>query len=85
MSAPRPVTGREVLVSLGLGKPSARAFVAGVAATGVFYFAKYPTGAFRDDGTVRPFGPLTPGPDGVTEKHFLVAPMLIATAVYLCT
>ena len=85
MSAPRPITGREVLVSLGLGHPSARAFVAGVATTGLFYFAKFPTGAFRDDGTVRPFGPLTPGPDGVTEKHFLVAPVLIATAVYLCT
>jgi hypothetical protein len=85
MSTPRPIDTRDVLVSLGLGRPSARAFVAGVAATGVFYFAKYPTGAFRDDGTVRPFGPLTPGPDGVTEKYFLVAPMLIATAVYLCT
>jgi hypothetical protein len=85
MSAPRPVDPRDVLVSLGLGRPSARAFVVGVAATGIFYFAKYPSGGFRDDGTVRPFGPLTPGPDGVTDKHFLVAPMIIATAVYLCT
>jgi hypothetical protein len=82
---PPTLTTPQILVHFGLGQPSARAFVAGVAATGIFYFANFPAGAFRDDGTVRPFKPLTPGPDGVTEKHFLVAPLLIATAVFLVT
>lgn len=84
MSAP-PIDPRDVMVQMGLGKPPARAFCAAVAAASIFYFAGYPKGAFREDGTVRPFAPITPGPDGVTEKHFLVAPMIVATAVFLCT
>ena len=84
MSTPN-VDPRDVLVSLGLGNPSARAFVAGIATTGLLYFSGFPKGAFREDGSIRPFAPLTPGPDGVTEKHFLVAPIAIATAAYLFT
>ena len=76
---------RDVLVAVGLGSPISRAFVAAVASTSLFYFANFPKAAFREDGTIRPFAPLTPGPDGVTEKHFLVAPLAITTAVYLFT
>jgi len=79
------VDPRDVMVSLGLGQPQSRAFCAAVAASSLFYFAGYPKDAFREDGTIRPFAPLTPGPDGVTEKHFLVIPLAVATAVFLFT
>lgn len=76
---------RDVMVVMGLGTPASRAFVAGVAATGLLYSSGYPKEAFREDGTIKPFGPLTPGPDGVSQKHFLVLPLVVATSVYLFT
>ena len=76
---------RDMAVLMGLGTPAARAFVAGVAATTVLYVANYPSDAFRDDGSMRPFGPLSPGPDGVTSKHFLVLPVAIAAAAFFFT
>ena len=76
---------RDMAVMMGLGKPSSRAFVAFVGATAVLYAAGLPSGAFDEEGRMRPFAPLVPGPDGVTTKHFLVAPIAIATAVWLFT
>ena len=84
MSGPK-VDPRDVLVSMGLGRPSSRAFVAAVGAASILYFAGWPKDAFREDGTLRPFAPLAPGPDGVLEKHFLVCPAVVATAVFLFT
>ncbi len=81
---PEPTLG-QALVSLGLGKPISRAFVAGTVATSVLYASGYPKDAFRDDGSMRPFALLSPGPDGVTGKHFLVLPLGISLAVYLFT
>lgn len=78
-------TVKDALVTLGLGKPSARAFVAGITSAAILYFAGYPNEAFRDDGTLRPFAPITPGPDGVKAKHFLVLPLGIAVGAYLFT
>lgn len=76
---------RDVLGVMGLGTPVARGFVAGVAATAVCYAASYPQEAFREDGTIKPFSPLSPGPDGVRSKHFLVVPLVVATATFLFT
>ena len=80
-----PVSVSEALVALGLGTPSARAFVAGTAATSFCYAASFPSQAFREDGSMRPFAPLTQGPDGVVGKHFLAIPIGVALAVYLFT
>lgn len=80
-----PVSVGEAMCALGLGKPYSRAFVAGTAATLHLYAAGFPKQAFREDGSMRPFAPLTPGPDGVTTKHFLVLPLSVALAVYLFT
>ena len=76
---------RDVMVMFGLGKPVSRAFVAGVAAAGLAYTAGFPKAAFDDEGGMRPFALLSPGPDSVYEKHFLVVPVAVATAVYLFT
>jgi hypothetical protein len=79
------ISSYAALAALGLGTPSARAFVAGTASLGVLYAAGYPKQAFRDDGSMRPFAPLTPGPDGVSGSHFLVLPLTIATVAFLFT
>lgn len=76
---------RDVMVMFGLGTPSARAFVAGVGAATLAYCATYPSEAFREDGSLKPCSLLSPGPDGVGAKHFLVVPTVLAGAVYLFT
>ena len=76
---------QDAMVYAGLGEPRARAFVAGIGATSLLYATGMPHAAFREDGSIKPFGPLSPGPDGVTAQHFLVLPVLIATGVYLFT
>jgi hypothetical protein len=76
---------QDMAVLVGLGSPTARAFVAGTTAATTLYVAKFPKAAFREDGSMRPFKPLMPGPDGVTTKHFLVLPIAIAGAAFLFT
>ena len=76
---------RDVMVMFGLGQPAARAFVAGVGATALLYATGYPGEAFREDGGIKPLSLLSPGPDSVGAKHFLVLPVAIAGAVYLFT
>ncbi len=76
---------RDMAVLMGLGTPTSRAFVAGVAATALLYATGYPGEAFGEDGSIRPFAPLTPGPDGVTTKHFLVLPVAVAASAFLFT
>lgn len=75
---------RGVLVKLGLGQPMSRAFVAGVAAAGAAFVAKYPNESFRDDGSIKPLRWLSPSPDA-TNTHFLLVPAVAAGAVYLFT
>lgn len=76
---------RDVMVMMGLGQPSARAFVVGVGAATLAYCAGFPHGAFREDGSMKPCSLLSPGPDSVASKHFLVIPAVLAGAVYLFT
>ena len=78
-----PKVGYEqVMIAMGLGSPTARGFVAGVAVAGVLYAAGFPKAAFLEDGSMAPFKPLQPGPYSVN-GHFLVAPLAVATAVWL--
>lgn len=76
---------RDVMVLVGLGQPLARAFVAGVGTATLLYATGTPSAGFRDDGSIKPFSLLSPGPDSVGSKHFLVLPVAIAGAVYLFT
>ena len=75
---------RGTLVKMGLGKPSNRAVCGGIIAAGVLLLAKFPEAAFREDGSMRPFKPLSAEPDA-TYTHFLLGPIAIATACYLFT
>ena len=75
---------RGVLVKLGLGQPSARAFVAGTAAAGLAYIGTFPKAAFREDGSMKPPRLLSPEPDA-TNTHFLLVPLAVAGAVFLFT
>ena len=76
---------RDVMVMFGLGQPAARAFVAGVSVATLAYTASFPAEAFREDGSLAPSSVLSPGPDSVGSKHFLVIPAVVAGAVYLFT
>ena len=83
--AEEAVNMRSIMVYFGMGRPVARAFVAGSVATLALYAAGFPKAAFREDGTMCPFSPLCKGPDGVCAQHFLVLPVTVATAVFLFT
>ena len=76
---------RDVMVLFGLGQPTARAFVAGVTSATLLYCSGYPSQAFREDGSIKPCSLLSPGPDSVGSKHFLVIPAVVTAAVYLFT
>lgn len=75
---------RGAMVALGLSNPVARAFVAGTACTGLAYLSGKPSDCFREDGSIKPFAPLSSELDA-TFTHFLVLPLTVATAVYLFT
>lgn len=75
---------RGILVKVGLGTPSSRAFVVGTVVAGVAYLARQPTAAFREDGSMKPLKALSPEPDA-TNTHFLLVPAVAATAAFLFT
>jgi len=75
---------RGLMVELGLGQPTSRAFVAGTVAAGVCYLAAYPKAAFRDDGSMKPLASLSAAPDA-TDTHFLFVPAAVAVAAYVLT
>ena len=85
MSTVEVVNGtRGILVKLGLGQPSARAFVVGTAAAGLAYIGGFPKASFREDGSMKPLKYLSPEPDATT-THFLLVPTVAAAAAYLFT
>ena len=45
---------RGILVRLGLAQPISRTFIIGVTVAGIAYLAKYPSEAFREDGSMKP-------------------------------
>jgi len=73
-----------VAVSIGLASPMSRAVTAAVATGAVCYFLKYPTHAFRQDGGMRPLRSLSAAPDA-TDRHFILTPLMVGTAVALFT
>lgn len=77
-------TYADFMVKLGLATPSSRGFVAGSLATGLAYIGKYPSSAFREDGSLKPIGFTSSGPDPST-TDFLRVPVGVALAVFLFT
>lgn len=77
-------TYADLMVKLGLATPMSRAFVAGSTAVGLAYLAGYPKTAFRDNGTLKPFGFMGSGPDKGT-PDFLYLPVAVAAVAFLCT
>jgi len=75
---------RGVLVKMKLGHPVSRAFTAAVIVGGVAFIAGLPKAAFRDNGSMRPYRRLSADPEA-TDAHFLLVPLVAATAVYLFT
>lgn len=73
---------RGVLVKIGLGQPSSRAFVAAVAVGITAYAFKLPGAAFGEDGELRPLKGLSKAPNA-TYAHFLAVPIVAGTACYL--
>ena len=73
-----------VLVYLGLGHPIQRAVTAGAIVAGVQYITKSPKGAFNESGGIRPHKLFSAHPAS-TDTHFLIFPVVAATAVYLFT
>lgn len=73
-----------ILVKVGLGQPINRAFVAGTTAAGLAFLATFPKESFRSDGSLKPFKGLSAEVDS-TYTHFLLVPVVAATAVYLFT
>lgn len=75
---------RGVLVTMGLGQPSARGFVIGSVVGAVALAAKFPAAAFREDGSMKPLAVLSAEPDA-TNTHFLLVPVGAALAGFLFT
>jgi len=75
---------RGQLVKMGLAKPINRAVAGGTIAAGILYLTSTPKAAFREDGSMRPFKPLSAEPDA-TYTHFLLGPLAVAAALYLFT
>ena len=75
---------RGMMVYLGLGSPIQRAVVAGALVGGISYLAKSPREAFDEDGRLKKWSPMTIG-ENTTDTHFLMCPILAATAVFVFT
>jgi hypothetical protein len=73
-----------VMVKTGLGTPMARAVVAAAVVGTLAFLAKQPSSCFREDGSIKPFKPLSAEFDS-TYKHFLAVPLGAAAIAYLFT
>ena len=74
-----------ILVYLGLGQPTARAFVAGTLAGLVAYTLKWPSQAFEEEtNEMRPFKLLSQAPHA-TYNHFLAVPLTVGTLAFIFT
>ena len=77
---------RGLCVAMGLGKPNQRGACAAVATGTVAYVAKFPSHAFREDGSIRPLNTLSAAPDAVPiTHHFLLTPLVVGAAAFLFT
>ena len=73
-----------LLVKMGLGTQRSRACVGAAVASLVAYAFKMPSCAFRKDGTLKPYAPVSFEPDA-THAHFLLVPVVAAGICYYCT
>ena len=76
---------RGVLVAGGLGTPAKRAVASMLAVGALAYVLKYPSAAFRSDGSMRPAKATGSSAADATNRHFLLMPLSVGTAVYLFT
>ena len=81
---PAPRNVPEFLAWAGFGTPISRAAAAFVLTAGVSYATKLPRVAFTDDGQLKRFDVNPAARDEpVTQLHFVVLPVVVATAAYL--
>ena len=73
---------RDILVTVGLGTPLRRAALALSVSLGLGYLGSKPSGAWDDEGNMRPFKLISQDPEA-TYNHFLVVPVAVTAAVYL--
>jgi hypothetical protein len=67
---------RDILVTVGLGSPVRRAAAVLGISLGLAYVARLPSGAFAEDGKIRPL-------QEATFQHFLVVPVALAAATFV--
>ena len=75
---------RGIAVSCGLASPFSRAVTAAVLTGVASYALKYPSGAFRKNGDMRPHSSLSME-QGATSNHFILMPLAVGTGVFLFT
>ena len=75
---------RGLLVQMGLGQPSSRAFVVGSIVGTAAFLSGFPAASFREDGSIKPAKLVSHEPDA-TNTHFLLVPLAAAAAAYLFT
>jgi len=76
---------RGMMVHMGLGSPTSRALSVAITVGGASYAMGYPRKAFRRDGSMRPFAPLSAESDATVSDHFLLIPVVAGTAAFLFT
>ena len=79
-----PITTPEVLAHMGLASPAARAFVVATGVGVAAYATGFPKSSFTDDGEMRPFALLSPGPHA-TYAHFLALPVAAGVFAFVFT
>ena len=84
MDDPTKLPFTEKLALLGLAQPSSRAFVAATLGGTFSYVTKTPACFFEEDGSIKPFRPLSPELNA-TDVHFFLVPLSAAVIAYLFT
>ena len=78
------ITTPDVLSHVGLASPYSRAFVVATGVGVLAYGMGFPKQSFTEDGEMKPFALLNPGPHA-TYAHFLALPIAAGTFAFLFT
>ena len=84
MADPTKLPFTEKLALLGLAQPSSRAFVAATLAGTLSYVTKTPECFYEEDGSIKPFRPLS-AELNATDFHFCLLPLGAAAVAFLFT
>ena len=76
---------RGLMVAAGLATPSKRALTAFLASGAIAYAMKYPSSAFRADGTMRPARISGSRASDATDRHVILPPLTVGAVVFLFT